>query len=64
MSEAVEKSLETRCGGDDAIATATDDVLGRLPSAPPIGVYWQGHSQDPGSRRWSVARWPVASRWA
>jgi len=46
MSEAAEKSLYTRLGGYDAIAAATDDLLGRLTSDPQIGVYWKGHSKD------------------
>jgi len=46
MSEAAEKSLYARLGGYDAIAAATDDLLGRLTSDPQIGVYWKGHSKD------------------
>jgi len=48
MSEAA-TSLYVRLGGYDAIAAATDDLLGRLTSDPQIGVYWKGHSKD--SRR-------------
>jgi hemoglobin len=46
MSEVAEKSLYVRLGGYDAIAAATDDLLGRLTSDPQIGVYWKGHSKD------------------
>ena len=46
MSEAAEKSLYVRLGGYDAIAAATDDLLGRLTSDPQLGVYWKGHSKD------------------
>ena len=46
MSESAEKSLYVRLGGYDAIAAATDDLLGRLTSDPQIGVYWKGHSKD------------------
>ena len=46
MAEATEKSLYARLGGYDAIAAATDDLLGRLTSDPQIGVYWKGHSKD------------------
>jgi hemoglobin len=46
MSEAAEQSLYTRLGGYDAIAAATDDLLGRLTSDPQIGIYWKGHSRD------------------
>ena len=46
MVEATEKSLYTRLGGYDAIAAATDDLLGRLTSDPQIGIYWKGHSKD------------------
>jgi hemoglobin len=46
MAEAVEPSLYVRLGGYDAIAAATDDLLGRLTSDAQIGVYWKGHSKD------------------
>jgi hemoglobin len=46
MSEATEKSLYARLGGYDAIAAATDDLLGRLTSDPQLGIYWKGHSKD------------------
>jgi hemoglobin len=46
MSEATEKSLYARLGGYDAIAAATDDLLGRLTSDPQIGIYLKGHSKD------------------
>ena len=46
MSEGAEKSLYTRLGGYDAIAAATDDLLGRLTSDPQLGIYWRGHSKD------------------
>jgi hemoglobin len=46
MSEAAEKSLYARLGGYDAIAAATDDLLGRLTSDPQLGIYWRGHSKD------------------
>jgi hemoglobin len=46
MSEVAETSLYARLGGYDAIAAATDDLLGRLTSDPQIGVYWKGHSKD------------------
>ena len=46
MSEATEKSLYARLGGYDAIAAATDDLLGRLTSDPQVGIYWKGHSKD------------------
>jgi hemoglobin len=47
MSEITEvKSLYERLGGYDAIAAATDDLLGRLTSDPVVGVYWKGHSKD------------------
>ena len=46
MSESAEKSLYVRLGGYDAIAAATDDLLGRLTSDPQIGVYWKGHCKD------------------
>src|SRR4029453_1130611 len=46
MSEAAEKSLYTRLGGYDAIAAATDDLLGRLTSDPQIGLFCGGHSKD------------------
>jgi hemoglobin len=46
MAETAEKSLYARLGGYDAIAAATDDLLGRLTSDPQIGIYWRGHSKD------------------
>ena len=42
MSEVTEKSFYARLGGYDAIAAATDDLLGRLTSDPQIGIYWKG----------------------
>jgi hemoglobin len=47
MSEVTElKTLYARLGGYDAMAAATDDLLGRLTSDPVVGVYWKGHSKD------------------
>jgi hemoglobin len=46
MSELTGESLYLRLGGYDAIAAATDDLLGRLTSDPQIGIYWRGHSKD------------------
>jgi hemoglobin len=46
MSETGGKSLYARLGGYDAIAAATDDLLGRLTGDPQIGIYWRGHSKD------------------
>jgi len=46
MSETTGQSLYTRLGGYDAIAAATDDLLGRLTSDAQLGVYWRGHSKD------------------
>lgn len=46
MAESTGASLYTRLGGYDAIAAATDDLLGRLTSDPQLGIYWRGHSKD------------------
>jgi hemoglobin len=46
MSETTGQSHYTRLGGYDAIAAATDDLLGRLTSDAQLGVYWRGHSKD------------------
>ena len=45
MSDA-EQSLYQRLGGYDAIAAATDDLLGRLQSDPRLRDYWKGASND------------------
>lgn len=45
MSEAAEKSLYERLGGYDAIAAATDDLLGRPTSDPQIGIYLERPQQ-------------------
>jgi hemoglobin len=41
-----EPSLYQRLGGYDAIAAATDDLLGRLQSDPQLADYWKGASVD------------------
>jgi hemoglobin len=41
-----EQSLYQRLGGYDAIAAATDDLLGRLQSDPRIKDFWKGASAD------------------
>ena len=43
---ATEASLYTRLGGYDALAAATDDLLGRLQADPQLGGYWKGASLD------------------
>jgi hemoglobin len=45
MSDA-EPSLYQRLGGYDAIAAATDDLLGRLQGDPQLADYWKGASID------------------
>ena len=40
------KPLYERLGGYDAIAAIVDDLLQRLFSDPPVGVYWKGHNHD------------------
>lgn len=42
-------SLYARLGGYDALAAASDDLLGRLQADPQLGGYWKGASHD--SRR-------------
>jgi len=44
MSEGTEQSLYHRLGGYDAIAAATDDLLGRLQSDTRLRDYWKGAS--------------------
>lgn len=39
-------TLYERLGGYDAIAAATNDLLGRLFSDPRLGVYWKGKGED------------------
>jgi hemoglobin len=46
MADGVAKSLYERLGGYDAIAAATDDLLGRLTTDPQLGIFWRGHSKD------------------
>ena len=41
-----EPSLYVRLGGYDAIAAATDDLLGRLLGDPILKDYWKGKSQE------------------
>lgn len=41
-----DQTLYQRLGGYDAIAAATDDLLGRLLSDPTLKDYWKGKSQD------------------
>jgi hemoglobin len=41
-----ERSLYLRLGGYDAIAAATDDLLGRLFTDARLGVYWKGKGED------------------
>lgn len=43
---AAEPSLYQRLGGYDAIAAATDELLGRLQSDPKLKDYWKGASVD------------------
>ena len=45
-NEAQEQSLYQRLGGYDAIAAATDDLLGRLQADPRIKDFWKGASAD------------------
>jgi hemoglobin len=40
------QSLYQRLGGYDAIAAATDDLLGRLQSDPQLRDYWKGASVE------------------
>ena len=44
--ETQEQSLYQRLGGYDAIAAATDDLLGRLLGDPRIKDFWKGASAD------------------
>jgi hemoglobin len=44
--EAQDHSLYQRLGGYDAIAAATDDLLGRLQGDPRIRDFWKGASAD------------------
>jgi len=46
VQETAEQSLYQRLGGYDAIAAATDDLLGRLQSDPQLRDYWKGASDD------------------
>src|SRR5688572_18598993 len=39
-------SLYTRLGGYDAVAAATDDLLGRLQADPQLAGFWKGASHD------------------
>ena len=39
-------SLYQRLGGYDAVAAATDDLLGRLQADPQLRDYWKGASHD------------------
>ncbi len=41
-----DQTLYQRLGGYDAVAAATDDLLGRLLSDPVLKDYWKGKSQD------------------
>ena len=41
-----DQTLYQRLGGYDAIAAATDDLLGRLLNDPLLKDYWKGKSQD------------------
>jgi hemoglobin len=45
-----DRTLYERLGGYDAIAAATNDLLGRLFADPQLGVYWKGKGED-GKRR-------------
>jgi hemoglobin len=45
-SETHEQSLYQRLGGYDAVAAATDDLLGRLLGDPRINGFWKGISAD------------------
>ena len=45
-NETQEQSLYQRLGGSDAIAAATDDLLGRLQGDPRIKAFWEGASAD------------------
>jgi hemoglobin len=45
-NETQDQSLYQRLGGYDAIAAATDDLLGRLQSDPRIKDFWKGASAD------------------
>jgi len=46
VQEATEQSLYHRLGGYDAVAAATDDLLGRLLGDPRINGFWKGISAD------------------
>ena len=46
MQTSQPRSLYERLGGYDAIATATDDLLGRLLGDPDLAVYFKGKSRD------------------
>lgn len=45
-NEGQEQSLYQRLGGYDAIAAATDNLLGRLQGDPRIRDFWKGASAD------------------
>src|SRR6266540_4001862 len=45
-SDAQDQSLYQRLGGYDAIAAATDDLLGRLQTDPRLKDFWKGASAD------------------
>lgn len=42
----VPPNLYARLGGYDALAAATDDLLGRLQADPQLAGYWKGASHD------------------
>ena len=46
MAHVEEQTLYERLGGYDAICAATDDLLGRVQSAPRLKDYWKGLSTD------------------
>ena len=45
-SESPDQSLYQRLGGYDAVAAATDDLLGRLQADPRLKDFWKGASHD------------------
>jgi hemoglobin len=45
-TETQEQSLYQRLGGYDAVAAASDDLLGRLLGDPRINGFWKGASLD------------------
>jgi hemoglobin len=46
MTDLRDQSLYQRLGGYDAIAAATDELLGRLQSDPRLKDFWKGASLD------------------